>query len=415
MEVPARVCPTPWQIRHATTESALLRARVVLTTQQRPLALTMPLRILRAVLECTGSSRVLWSWLGGTPMEALSALLHEITRGLVAGFAAAPVAWALGVVAALLALLVLALRRRPPAQGEIGTVYLMSAAATRKAREIAEIDAFARRVNAASEEMKLQLRRFRTGHHTQVKIYIDHSNFITSWNDIVHRGERALEHDVDWHALPSVLLEEVAEWLKKQRRSPAAVLYRGMHVYGTLFEDEYFRLLETMLAHEQATPSKLPLPIRLRRETIDRWRQENAAHKWDLTHEIRNVAGCVMVPVYRRTPREDQLGRAQYTSGGIPIAPEKTLDTRIATDIIGDATFEVYDVALLVTEDSDFIPAVEFVQDMRGKQVIHVGFGGHSNELRSVCRHRIDLGKGNLYRRMQRRTGRADGTAKGKA
>ena len=87
MEVPARVCPTPWQIRHATTESALLRARVVLTTQQRPLALTMPLRTLRAVLECTGSSRVLWSWLGGTPMEALSALLHEITRGLVAGFA----------------------------------------------------------------------------------------------------------------------------------------------------------------------------------------------------------------------------------------------------------------------------------------------------------------------------------------
>jgi uncharacterized LabA/DUF88 family protein len=346
-------------------------------------------------------------------MEAFRALLDELTRSLVAGFGAAPVAWALGVLAVLLALLVLALRRRPLARGEVDTIYLMSAAATRKAREIAEIDAFARRVNAASEEMKLQLRRFRAGHHTQLRIYIDHSNFITSWNDIVHRGERALEHDVDWHALPSVLLEEVAEWLKKMRRSPAAVLYRGMHVYGTLFEDEYFRLLETMLDHEQATPSKLHLPIRLRRETVERWRQENAAHKWELTHEIRNVAGCVMVPVYRRTPREDQLGKAQYTSGGIPIAPEKTLDTRIATDLIGDATFEVYDVALLVTEDSDFIPAVEFVQEMRGKHVIHVGFGGHTNELRSVCRHRIDLGKGNLYRRMQR--ARANGTAKGKA
>jgi hypothetical protein len=42
--------------------------------------------------------------------------------------------------------------------------------------------------------------------------------------------------------------------------------------------------------------------------------------------------------------------------------------------------------------------------------VVHVGFGGHTNELRSVCRHRIDLGRGNLYRRMQRRT--ASGNAK---
>jgi uncharacterized LabA/DUF88 family protein len=353
-------------------------------------------------------------------MEASKALLDELTRRLTAGFADAPLAWTLGLLgtllALLLALMMLALRRRP-ARGEVDTVYLMSAAATRKAREIGEIDAFARRVGAATEELKLQLRRLRAGHHTQVKIYIDHSNFITTWNEIVHRGERALEHDVDWHALPAVLLEEVAEWQKKMRKAPAAMLYRGMHVYGTLFEDGYFRLLETMLQHEQTAPSKLALPIRLRRETVEKWREENAAHKWELTHEIRNVAGCVMVPVYRRTPKEEQLGSAQYTSGGIPIAPEKTLDTRIATDLIGDATFEVYDVALLVTEDSDFIPAVEFVQEMRGKHVVHVGFGSHANELRSVCHHRIDLGKGNLYRRLQRRTGGGPKTeaAKGKS
>ena len=100
-----------------------------------------------------------------------------------------------------------------------------------------------------------------------------------------------------------------------------------------------------------------------------------------------------MVPIFRRTPREDQLGSANFTSGGIPIAPEKMLDTHIATDLIGDATFDVYDIALLVSEDSDFVPAVEFVQEMRNKHVVHVGFGGHMNDLRSKCRHRIDLGK----------------------
>jgi uncharacterized LabA/DUF88 family protein len=86
------------------------------------------------------------------------------------------------------------------------------------------------------------------------------------------------------------------------------------------------------------------------------------------------------------------------------------LDTRIATDLIGDATFDAYDLAILVSEDSDFIPAVEFVQEMRGKQVVHVGFGGHSNELRAACRHRIDLARGNLARRLQRGRGR-DGKA----
>jgi uncharacterized LabA/DUF88 family protein len=157
-----------------------------------------------------------------------------------------------------------------------------------------------------------------------------------------------------------------------------------------------------MLRHEQTAPARLSLPIRLRKETVERWRQENEAHKIELTREIANVAGCVMVPIYRRTPREDQLSSAQYTSGGIPIAPEKMLDTRIATDLIGDATFDAYDVALLVSEDSDFVPAVEFVQEMRGKQVVHVGFGGHTNDLRTACRHRIDLAKGNLCRRVQR-------------
>src|SRR5262245_60807700 len=78
------------------------------------------------------------------------------------------------------------------------------------------------------------------------------------------------------------------------------------------------------------------------------------------------------------------------------------LDTHIATDLIGDATFDVYDIALIVSEDSDFVPAVDFVQEMRNKQVVHVGFGSHLNELRNKCRHRIDLGRDRLFRRAQR-------------
>ena len=281
-------------------------------------------------------------------------------------------------------------------------MFLASAAATRKAREIGEIDAFARRAGAAAEELKAQLRRMRSGHHSQIKIYVDHSNFIKTWNGVVHGRDRPLQHDVDWQMLPEVLLAEIGAWLTRARKAPQALVYRGMHVYGTLFEDSYFKLLETMLQHEQNAPNKLSLPIRLRKETVDKWREENELYKVELTRQISNVTGCVMVPIYRRTPREDQLSSCQYTSGGIPIAPEKMLDTFIATDLIGDATFDAYDIALIVSEDSDFVPAVEFVQEMRSKQVVHVGFGSYNNDLRAACRHRIDLGKGNVFRRLQR-------------
>jgi uncharacterized LabA/DUF88 family protein len=336
-------------------------------------------------------------------MEALIALLEPVNRVLLAGFGAAPVAWVAGILALLLASAIWAWRRRSPgAQSDVQRAYLASAAATRKAREIGEIDAFIRRTGSAADELKAQLRRMRAGHHTQIKVYVDHSNFIKTWNVAVHGRDRPLEHDIDWQMLPEVLLEETGEWLTKARKAPQALVYRGMHVYGTLFEESYFALLETMLRHEQTAPNKLALPIRLRKETVDRWREENEAHKVELTREIRNVMGCVMVPIYRRTPREDQLSSCQYTAGGIPIAPEKMLDTHIATDLIGDATFDSFDVALLVSEDSDFIPAVEFVQEMRSKQVVHVGFGGHTNDLRAACRHRIDLAKTARFSSLQR-------------
>ena len=299
-------------------------------------------------------------------------------------------------------LVVLLVRRLSRRRNEVENLFFASAAATRRAREISEIDLFARKASATAEDLKARVRRLRLGHFQQVKIYIDHSNFIRTWTQNAHNRDRPLEHDIDWATLPQVLVEEVSEWLAKGRKGPQPIVYRGTNVYGTLFEEDYFKLLETMLRFEQAAPDRLPLPIRLRKETIERWREENEAHRVELTRTIQSQVGYIMVPIFRRTPREDQLNSANFTSGGIPIAPEKMLDTHIATDVIGDATFDVYDIALLVSEDSDFVPAVEFVQEMRGKHVVHVGFGGHQNDLRSKCRHRIDLGRGRLFKRMQR-------------
>jgi uncharacterized LabA/DUF88 family protein len=343
-------------------------------------------------------------------MQGLEALLSELKRVLTPGSAEALLGWLLAVAVLLLLVLggLLVLRRPTRARDDVEHFFLASAAATRKAREISEIDAFARRASASAEELKTRVRKLRAGHFQQVKIYIDHSNFIRTWTQVVHNRERPLEHDVNWTSLPQVLMEEASDWLSKARRSPQALVYRGTNVYGTLFQEDYFKLLESMLRLEQAAPDKLPLPIRLRKETVERWREENEAHKAELMHAIQQELGYLMVPIFRRTPREDQLASCNFTAGGIPIAPEKMLDTQIATDLIGDATFDVYDIALIVSEDSDFVPAVDFVQEMRNKQVVHVGFGSHLNELRNKCRHRIDLGRDRLFRRMQRPRNGAD-------
>ncbi len=42
-------------------------------------------------------------------------------------------------------------------------------------------------------------------------------------------------------------------------------------------------------------------------------------------------------------------------------AAEKTIDARIVTDLVGLAWEGAYDVAILVSADKDFIPAVEQV------------------------------------------------------
>lgn len=335
-------------------------------------------------------------------MEGVVALLAEARRLATPGSVEAPFVWLIIALVATLVVGALVMRRRMAPPGDVETLFIASTAANRRMREISEIDSFARKASANADELKARVRKMRTGHFQQIKIYIDHSNFIRTWTQVVHRRDRPLEHDVNWTTLPQVLIGELSEWLSGQRKSPPALVYRGANVYGTLFLEDYFKLLEGMLRTEQTSPSRLPLPIRLRKETVDRWREENEAHKIELMRTIQGEVGYLMVPIFRRTPREDQLSSANFTSGGIPIAPEKMLDTHIATDLIGDATFDVYDIALLVSEDSDFIPAVEFVQEMRNKHVVHVGFGSHLNDLRTKCRHRIDLGREGLIARVQR-------------
>ncbi|HEX2337631.1 MAG TPA: NYN domain-containing protein [Hyphomicrobiaceae bacterium] len=335
-------------------------------------------------------------------MEVLDALLNEGKRVLFSSAPAALFFWLnLAVVILLAALLLPGRLRKARRRREIERLFQASAGASRGLRQDNELAAFARRIGRLAEEFGGRLTELRSERIQLAKIYVDHSNFTKNWKRVINNDAHSIERDINWSKLPELLLAETRRWLAESRKEPPALVYRGTNMYGTLFEEEYFELLDSMLRLERTAPEKLPLKIYFQKETVERWRQENEAQRAELT-QLQNEFGFLVFVISRRTPRHDRLGSSNFTVGGIPIAPEKQLDTLVTTDLIADAMYDVYDIAFLISEDSDFCPAVEFVQEMRNKHVVHVGFGAHSNDLRSKCRLRIDLaGKDQLYRRLQ--------------
>ena len=51
---------------------------------------------------------------------------------------------------------------------------------------------------------------------------------------------------------------------------------------------------------------------------------------------------------------------------------------------------DAYDIAVLVSSDSDFVPVVEFL-DLRGKKVVQAGFPPVGSHLAKACWASFDL------------------------
>jgi len=65
-------------------------------------------------------------------------------------------------------------------------------------------------------------------------------------------------------------------------------------------------------------------------------------------------------------------------------SPEKGVDTAIVTDLLALAGESAFEVAILVSSDADFVPAVEWLQ-ARGFKVLNATWANHGFELAKVC------------------------------
>ncbi|MBI2766961.1 MAG: NYN domain-containing protein [Chloroflexi bacterium] len=191
----------------------------------------------------------------------------------------------------------------------------------------------------------------------RVRIFVDFWNLQITMN----QRERAITGSpnflFDWSKLPMWLVRKAAE-----KCGNLSLAYEGMHVYASY--------------HPRANDERLK--------------------GWLLTW-LNRQPGVQVVLKERRPKDAPQCPscRAEVPScptcgGSLRGTQEKGVDTAIVTDMIRLAWESAYDVAVLVSSDSDLVPAVEFL-DLRGRKVIQAGFPPVGSHLAAACWASFDM------------------------
>ena len=73
-----------------------------------------------------------------------------------------------------------------------------------------------------------------------------------------------------------------------------------------------------------------------------------------------------------------RAGSIQYNLFTEELGTEKAVDVKLATDLI--VLKDIYDIAIIVSGDQDYVPAVQVVKDF-GKHVVNVSFETRAGKL----------------------------------
>jgi hypothetical protein len=180
-----------------------------------------------------------------------------------------------------------------------------------------------------------------------VKLFLDFWNFQLGWNDYMTPDRRSSGQQpvkILWKDVPSVLIAELPTIL-----GPGIpYVYKGARIYASV------------------NPAQ-------------------GGKDEGLKKFLHNVLGQMtgfQVAVRDRRPKKDRCPHCKEEIHG---TVEKGVDSLIVSDLFEGAINDAYDVAILLSNDSDFAPAVRTIQERLNKQVIHVGFRYGGNEIRTAC------------------------------
>lgn len=189
----------------------------------------------------------------------------------------------------------------------------------------------------------------------KIKIFIDFWNLQLSWNEYHRELGTTATVRIPWETkLPQVLLNKV----------DSGAEYTGTHVYASINPRSpkdrglraFLHTMDMFLGYKVIIKERKPAkPIKCSHE--------------DCRKEILNCPHC-----------SKELIRTV----------EKGVDTTIAIELFHYALDNVYDKAILISNDADFIPAIEYIQ-RRGNYIIHVGFKNQAFEIRKACWYHINF------------------------
>lgn len=187
----------------------------------------------------------------------------------------------------------------------------------------------------------------------RIHVFVDLSNL-----ELTMREMAGYPFKFDWEVLPRWLVGEAA-----RVAGLASWEYAGTHVYAS---------------YDPQDPGS---------EQFRHWLRD-----W------LDMQPGVQVDVKARRPRRppycrncrNEIGDCPYCERPVHSTEEKGVDTAIVTDMIRLAWEDAYDIAVLASSDSDFIPAIQFL-DQRGRKVIQAGFPRTGQHIKGPCWANFDL------------------------
>jgi ferredoxin len=189
----------------------------------------------------------------------------------------------------------------------------------------------------------------------RARVFIDFWNFQLGWNDLTGKIP------CDWSRLPAELVKEAGKLVAATGDTTGLVLDETI-VHASV-EDPREAKLRAWLTSWLAKQPSYDVKIRPRRS------RKTRVHCRSCGAYMDSCSTCAM-----------------------PLAssPEKGVDAALVTDLLSLAWQRAYDVAVLVSGDADYIPAVEYVQS-QGLKVVNAAWATKGHELRQQCWASFDL------------------------
>lgn len=186
--------------------------------------------------------------------------------------------------------------------------------------------------------------------NVRVRIFIDIWNLQIEWNKCHSKSGAAGLVQIPWKDLPQILTAEAA--------SGQPVKYAGCQVYASIDEESGKDAgFSNWLHHVLAAMPGYSVEVKKRKLKANVKCRECKA-------EVATCSSC-------KKP-------LRQTS-------EKGIDAAIITDLLSMAFDDNYDIAVLVSGDADYAPAVQYIQKKTDKQIVQAFFKSHGDQLRTAC------------------------------